>query len=57
MALKNFHACEQGADESVIKYASRVEEMFSRAVELKAVERSQQLLLKTVFFMKVLFQI
>ena len=48
--LKKFHACEQGENEPVVKYASRVEEMFSRAVELGALARTQQILLKSVFY-------
>ncbi|KAH3748101.1 hypothetical protein DPMN_182538 [Dreissena polymorpha] len=45
-----FHACAQGENEPVVKYASRIEEMFSRAVELGAPARTQQLLLKSVFY-------
>lgn len=48
--LKKLHACEQQPDESVIKFAARVEEMFSQAVDLGAVNRSQQALLKSIFY-------
>ena len=48
--LKKFHGCSQEKGESVAKYASRVEELFSQAVELKALERTQQAVLKCVFY-------
>jgi hypothetical protein len=48
--LKRFHGCTQKEGESVSCYASRVEELFSQAVELKALERKQQLILKSVFY-------
>lgn len=48
--LKRFHACEQELEESVVTYACRVEELFSQAVELGALLRSQQVLLKSVFY-------
>lgn len=50
--LKQFHGCTQQKDESVVAYASRIEELFSQAVELGVLERKQQLILKSVF-MKV----
>ena len=48
--LKKFHACEQDVEESVVKYATRVEELFSQAVEMGALYRTQQILLKSVFY-------
>ena len=48
--LKRFHGCSQKEGESVSCYASRVEELFSQAVELGALERKQQLILKSVFY-------
>lgn len=47
--LREFHGCEQDSEESVVLYAARIEELFSQAVELGALQRSQQVLLKSVF--------
>ena len=48
--LKRFHGSEQEPDESIVSYAGKVEELFSQAVELHAIQRSQQVLLKSVFY-------
>jgi hypothetical protein len=48
--LKKFYACEQGEGESFGKYCARVEELFTRAIELKALKPSQQTILKSVVY-------
>jgi len=47
--LKKFHGCVQEKGEPVVRYAARLEELFSMAIELGALSRSQNMVLKSVF--------
>ena len=48
--LKKLYACKQDQKETLVKYASRLEEIFSEAVEIGAVESSKEHLLKNVLY-------
>ena len=47
--LKKFYSCDQLEDESVTFYSYRLEEIFDQAVQIKALKRSDVLILKQVF--------
>ena len=46
--MKKFYTCEQKASETVESYSSRLEELFDKAVELKALHRTDTEILKQV---------
>ena len=46
--MRKFYGCQQKADESVSSFAARLEEIFDQAVSLKAVKKSDTLMLKEV---------
>lgn len=48
--LRQFYACQQDANESVVAYASRLEEICSRAVALKGMPKEHDTILKRVFY-------
>ena len=48
--LRKFYACQQQPSESVVAYASRVEEMFQRAVALGGMKKNDDKILKKVFY-------
>lgn len=49
--IKKFHGCTQQKGEPVVKYVSRLEELFSQCVEMGALSRTTDLLiLKCVFY-------
>ena len=50
LIMKKFYAIEQKPTESLVSYAARVEELFSQAVEVKALNASQEIILKNVFY-------
>ncbi|KAH3699903.1 hypothetical protein DPMN_074865 [Dreissena polymorpha] len=47
--MRKFYSCTQGAEE-VTAYASRLEDLFARAIELKAIKRGNDEILKQVLF-------
>ena len=49
MIMKKFYCCQQKEDESLISYASRLEEIFDKAVQLGALKRSDFNILKELF--------
>ena len=49
MIMKKFYCCQQKEDESLISYASRLEEIFDKAVQLEALRRSDFNVLKELF--------
>lgn len=50
LVMKKFYAVEQKPTESLVTYAARVEELFSQAVEVRALNASQEVILKSVFY-------
>ena len=50
LIMKKFYAVEQKPTESLITYAARVEELFAQAVEVKALQKTQESILKSVFY-------
>lgn len=48
--LRKFYACTQGQNETVTMFASRVEDIFSQAVELRALVSTQEEILKNVLY-------
>lgn len=48
--LRKFYACQQEASETVATYASRIEEMFARAVTLGGMKKGDDKILKKVFY-------
>ncbi|KAH3736493.1 hypothetical protein DPMN_043062 [Dreissena polymorpha] len=48
--LRKFYACQQEENETVSKYSTRIEDIFSQAVEPDASDRRQDFLLKNVFY-------
>lgn len=54
LILKKFYAVEQKAAESLITYATRVEELFAQAVQVKALKPTQEEILKSVFYQGLL---
>ena len=48
MTLKKCYSCQQTDDESVTSYASRLEEIFDQAIQLQALRRSDQRILREV---------
>jgi len=48
MVMRNFYSCTQGVTESVEAYATRLEELFDKAVRLSAIGRSNKETLKDV---------
>lgn len=48
--LKKFHGCVQQKGEPVVKYTSTIGGLFSMAVDLKAIQRQNRFLLKSVFY-------
>lgn len=50
LIMKKFYAVEQKPTESLISYAARVEELFAQAVEVKALSKTQENILKSVFY-------
>ena len=50
LIMKKFYAVEQKSTESLITYAARVEELFAQAVEVKALQATQENILKSVFY-------
>lgn len=54
LVLKKFYAVEQKSSESLITYATRVEELFAQAVQVKALKPTQEEVLKSVFYQGLL---
>ena len=50
LIMKKFYAAEQMPKESLITYAARIEELFAQAVEVKALDPGQEVILKSVFY-------
>ena len=50
LIMKKFCAAEQMPKESLITYAARIEELFAQAVEVKALDPGQEVILKSVFY-------
>lgn len=50
LIMKKFYAVEQKPAESLINYAARIEELFSQAVQVRALEATQETILKSVFY-------
>ena len=50
LIMKKFYAVEQKPSESLISYAARIEELFSQAVQVKALDAKQESILKSVFY-------
>ena len=50
LIMKKFYAAEQKPSESLINYTVRIEELFSQAVKVKALEAKQESILKSVFY-------
>ena len=50
LIMKKFYAVEQKPSESLVSYAARVEELFSQAVEVRALDAGQESILKSVFY-------
>ena len=48
--LRKFYACQQETSETVATYASRIEEMFARAVTLDGMVKGDDKILKKVFY-------
>ena len=48
--LRKFYSCQQGVSESVSAFASRLEEMFTHAVALGGLKKSDDKILKGVFY-------
>ena len=48
MVMKTFYSCQQKENESVASYACRLEEIFDSAIHLKALKRSDTIILKEV---------
>ena len=48
--FRKLYSCTQGPTESVTKFASRLEELFAQAVELGALKRTQEDILKDILF-------
>jgi len=48
--MRQFYSCQQGSDETVLRYATRLEEVFDKAVNLHALRRSDRGILKDVFY-------
>lgn len=55
--MMEFYACKQDARESVTTYGSRLDEIFSRAVELKMISPSNEEVLRAVFYQGLLPQL
>lgn len=54
LVLKKFYAVEQKSTELLIAYATRVEELFAQAVQVKALKPTQEEILKSVFYQGLL---
>lgn len=50
LVMKKFYAVEQKPSESLVNYAARIEELFSQAVQVKALDAGQECILKSVFY-------
>lgn len=48
--MRQLYSCRQQDNESVISYASRVEELFAKAVEIKQLKGTDEQILKGVFY-------
>lgn len=48
--MKSLYSCQQQEGETVITFASRLEELFAKAVELKALDPTDEETLKRVFY-------
>ena len=48
--MRNLYSCKQKPKESVIAYATRVEELFVKAVELEAIDPLNDEILKRIFY-------
>ena len=47
--MRKFYSCRQLDDETVLSYTSRLEDIFDRGIQLKALKRSDTQILKEVF--------
>ena len=47
--MRKFYSCRQSEDETVLSYTSRLEDIFDRGIQLKAIKRSDTQILKEVF--------
>jgi len=47
MVLRKFYSCVQKSDETVTSFALRLEELFSRACDVKGLKRSDSERIKT----------
>ena len=48
--MKSLYSCQQGVSEKVVNYVSRLEELFYKAVELKALKASDGEILRSIFY-------
>lgn len=57
IVMRKFYACQQDATESVVAYASRLEEIYARAVALGGVKKGNDKVLKRVLYQGLIPQI
>ena len=48
--MRNLYSCEQRSSESVLAYASRLDDLFDKAVSLGAARRGDMGLVKDIFY-------